>query len=399
MFYVFLLAGVFTSGCNMTNSTEIARNELFSLSYGRMEDELSLYRSGTNDRIYKTRVFMTEGGLVYISNPQVNKVMTFSGYGDLLSLLYDPDLNPEPLLLTQPEAKGENRAWTWNFNKAGIFTKTSDGFYLIEEEVKLEQHLTDEESGLLLFKVVTRFNSQGTFLDYIGQEGVGGTPFSYIDDIISTDNSEFLVVTKAQNQNGVGKSVFWYKSNGDLIYRIDFPYDRLPVLQGDEVTYPSIESVFPSLTERSLFLKINYYTEEFDRSLGTRRGVEEKGSYIIEFDLQTATYTKRIKLHSLEPETGQSRNKNFVAYPFEFKGVSRTGHFLLLNFGLHNNTILTVIDPSGKIIHESIILEESGIKFYEDYYVTPKGVLVGLVCGKERIRVFRWRSDLLLKEN
>ena len=53
----------------------------------------------------------------------------------------------------------------------------------------------DEENHAYLNRVVRRFDTSGVYLDYLGQEGIGGTPFPYIEAIHVNEADEIIVVS------------------------------------------------------------------------------------------------------------------------------------------------------------------------------------------------------------
>ena len=91
------LAGcLLAAGCARQPSPELARDELFSLSLGPLDEQLDLFRIGDSAVRHATRIGMRDG-LFYITNGNARKVMQLSSYGDLLLIIYDPSSNPAPV--------------------------------------------------------------------------------------------------------------------------------------------------------------------------------------------------------------------------------------------------------------------------------------------------------------
>ena len=76
------------------------QEQLFSVPIGKMEDQLDIYYDGLSSFNDRVRVQMKDG-IIFLSNSRGRKVMEFSSYGDLLSLYYNPDFNPKPVLLKE----------------------------------------------------------------------------------------------------------------------------------------------------------------------------------------------------------------------------------------------------------------------------------------------------------
>ncbi|MCK5197975.1 MAG: hypothetical protein KAR21_06475, partial [Spirochaetales bacterium] len=113
------------------------RELLFEISLGKGEDQIDLVQMPNIPFNKKSRIVMKDG-LIYIGNGNSNKVMEFSSYGDILSLYYNPNENPVPVLLTSVSDgdKSSNRnAYTFNFRNTGEIAITEKNDLLIEDTV------------------------------------------------------------------------------------------------------------------------------------------------------------------------------------------------------------------------------------------------------------------------
>ena len=164
--------------------------ELFSLNYGNYEDEFHLYTSEPAD--YFSSLVMRDG-FFYIADSASKKVNQFSSYGDLVSILYNPVNNPVPSFVQLSDIEVANtgfpteaatkRSTEYPFNKiTGISTDSRQYLYVVDY-LPEGRYETDSETGQLLRQVVLRFSADGTFIDYIGQQGPGGIPFPTIKNI------------------------------------------------------------------------------------------------------------------------------------------------------------------------------------------------------------------------
>ena len=87
-FFILFLCFTFFS-CNRDSIVgTLETEELFSLNYGSFEDEFNLYTSNPED--YFSAIAMQDG-FFYISDSASKKVSQFSSYGDLLSIIYNPE--------------------------------------------------------------------------------------------------------------------------------------------------------------------------------------------------------------------------------------------------------------------------------------------------------------------
>ena len=120
-------------------------------------------------------------GIIFIANSRGRKVMEFSSYGDLLSLYYNQSQNPIPVLLQS--ANDGNRvssraALSFPFLDVGEIAVSDSGILFVEDAIPENRAEYDEEQKAYLDRVVRRFDRSGIYLDYLGQEGVGGNTLS-----------------------------------------------------------------------------------------------------------------------------------------------------------------------------------------------------------------------------
>ena len=88
-------------GCSRNQVPVLEEEQLFSLQYGKMEDQVELFLDGSAVT-RKTRLAM-RGGLFFIASGYGNRIMEFTSYGDLLTLYYNPAENPRPVMLQSAE--------------------------------------------------------------------------------------------------------------------------------------------------------------------------------------------------------------------------------------------------------------------------------------------------------
>lgn len=74
--------------------SNIEHELLFTLPYGSFEDEIDLF-SLSNPGQISTFIQMKDG-FFFIANGETNKLIQMNSYGDLLGIIYNPDMNPIP---------------------------------------------------------------------------------------------------------------------------------------------------------------------------------------------------------------------------------------------------------------------------------------------------------------
>ena len=229
LFLIFLT--LFFYSCSRKNLLQsVSEEELFSLKYGNFEDELNLFGI-TNIGKVTTSITMKDG-FFYIVNGQNQKILSFNSYGDLLSVYYNEDFYKEkfPLLFSK-STQGLSKAVSYPFEFDGKIVVDSKKYMYAVGIVPKERNEQDEKENLLYSQVVLRFSSDGTVLDYIGQQGPSGTPFPFIRKIYVNQENELAVVSNTNE----GLCVYWFSSDGYLKYRIPVTQKDVPLVSLDKL--------------------------------------------------------------------------------------------------------------------------------------------------------------------
>ncbi|MFP4431095.1 MAG: LIC_12708 family protein [Spirochaetaceae bacterium] len=388
-------AFVFLS-CGPREIRYLERQDLFSLSLGRSEDQIDLFQVDSADHNRRARVFMRQG-LVYLADGSANKIMEFNSYGDILSLVYNPEENPQPVLLrSNPdnETLANRRAVGYNFTEVGEIAVTSESWLLVEDRLAEERALFDENLGVTLNRIVLRFGPEGRLVDYLGQEGVGGTPFPVLSRLTVTNRDEAVVVSRTLRN----WMVFWYDRRGNLLYRADIDLNRLPVPEESEGIIPLLETIIPDRDEARLYLKINYYQESVDTGTGSSYGIESTASRIYWLDLNEGVYSGFVEVpENVRTVPGPTVfDRSEQRYLYELVGTASGGHLFLLSREDQDQTQLLIMHTSGRVVRRRYLsLEETDI-LYRDFHVSPEGVLTALFGYTDHAKVVWWRSDRFL---
>lgn len=392
---VLLAAPLLLAACSQRPSTALQREQLFSLSIGKMEDEVDLFQLPGVPYTQKTRIYW-RNGLFYVANGNSHKVMEFSSYGDLLSLYYNPDENPEPTVLQtshSEETVANRRAFAYPFNQVGELAVTSDKMLLVEDRLPPERRRVDEDLGAMLDRVIRRFDRDGTPVDYLGQEGVGGTPLPHVQDLFVTNHDEIVVVSRSMTS----WIAYWFNPKGYSLFTVVFDSGAFPGPEDEEMV-ANLERIVPDLDERVLYLKLDYYRQSIDTSTMTQAGIEYVYSRIYAFDHRTEQYGAYVELpHNVQrqgaPGIFQSSRREHL---YELVGVAGGGLFFLLSPTEANRYELLIVDASGRVVRRRTISVEDSELVYKTYHVTPEGILMALLGGEHQASVVWWRSDRLV---
>jgi hypothetical protein len=402
------VATLLLSSCAPVEKTSVAvkREQLFTLGYGPAEDQLDLFQIDGGQAPQKTTLTMREG-IFYIANGAGAKVVRYSSFGDPLSMIYNSDKNPEPIVLkavpskplsagAQREAGGLGRnALPYPFRAVGEIAVDSSQTIYVEDRLPPERRVQDKDSGAIFDHVVLRFDKDGQFIDYLGQEGIGGTPFPYIIGVYIQGNDDCVVVSMTQN----GWFVHWFDRGGVLVSALKLPRSELPLPDKGQGLISSLDKIVPDLTGRNLLIKIDYYKESVDPATKTSTGADFSSSWIYRMDLKDGKYVDRWQIRAFE-KTAKSADGQSVRY-FRVPGLlGAAGHFFFFIFADDDGkTYVSTYDRTSRDMTRYSVDIASDELYYNSYYLSPEGVLCALLGTKYEARMVWWRFDRLAPAN
>lgn len=373
------------------------KETLFSLELGALEDQIDLFQRADQRSPERNR-FLFFNGLVLVSDGNARKLMEFSSYGDLLTLFYNPEDNPVPALLgnsTTPGQVKNRRAFAYPFNELGELALTTQNQLYVEDRVPAERRVYDPELLVVLESRILRFDRDGKFLDFLGQEGIGGTPFPVVERLTVSGNGELSVICRT----GKGWAVWWYDAAGTPVDKTLLTYSGLPQPEGAAVGafLPQLETVVADWQTRKLFVKVDYYQETMDATTRTASGIQQAQSRIWTYDLATKSYKRSYALPILKRQKVKGDPSEPLGdRPFEFLGVSDLGLGFFLSSPEGESQRFLVCRPDGSVLLERNIELAGTNTLFSQYAVTRSGILVGFLSDGNRVQLAWWRSDKLL---
>ncbi|MAG13878.1 MAG: hypothetical protein CMN78_04720 [Spirochaetales bacterium] len=361
-----------------------------------MEDQIDLIQLPGESFRQKIEMVM-RNGFFYIGNGSAHKIMEFSSYGDLLTLFYNKMENPAPILLNtdRQDSRVTNRkAFAYPFRQVGSLAVTNSGLLLVEDVVAPDRQEKDEELGSILKYIVLRFNADGEAIDYIGQEGIGGTPFPYINRIAVNVDDEVIVVTQTLKS----WLLYSYGPKGNHLYTLQFSEESIPA---PDHAIASIDSVIPSTDERLIFIKVDYYADQSDENSGQESSYGFSKSTIHWIDTKTGEFVGYVDLPPALRATGSvqlfNREENEVIQ--YVVGASADGHFFLLSPSNEDMYLLVIIDMAGMVRYRGYVRLNDRETAYRTFHVTEDGILAAFIGGKIEAKVIMWRTDEFLRKS
>ena len=393
-FFTFLaLILVFTS-CSKNNIRSINREDLFTLDIGRLEDQIDLFNLEGERSIRKTGITMRDG-LFYISDGNGQKVARFTSYGDLLFMIYNEETNPPPLTLKPGNGEGgqvTRWATAYPLREPGEITVDSRKHIYLEDRLPPDRHSFDPELKVLLDSTVLHFDTNGNFIEYLGRDGLGGSPFPRINRIFTTVHDEIAVVCRLPS----GWNIYWFNAEGTLLYSIPILNSELPI-PPDQDFFPSADSISIAPDERKVYLKVDYYKSTYDESTNTKSGIAFDNSIIWVMNVETGIYESMIEIPLFEQTYVENNRKFSESLIYSMVGVVKN-RWVFLFVPVDGGYSLLVVRENSQEQRRGFIHVDNDELQFNAFSVSDEGILSGLLANDWEARIVWWRSDSLIGE-
>ena len=371
----------------------VRESALFSLDYGNFEDELNLFDLAKPGNI-RTYLAMRDG-FFYIANGEAKKILELNSYGDLLSLYYNEEILRNVAFAGKDSLSSTKKAISYPFNTLGPVAVDSRKYLYAVDTLPVERQEKDVPGRLLLSFVVLRFDSNGKFIDYLGQQGPGGTPFPYVKNIYTTHDNELVVVCTTND----GLVAYWFGADGFLLYTVPVSPNAVPRLlreeSGEAPSYVSVENIIPDSKERKLYVKVDYYMTSLDPALKVQSGIDYYTTLLCPLNVSTARYDEPLEIPSYEYSVTDNLTKDIHNLPFDFLGVTENGWFFFI-VPDDEGFVVQMVQPDGqRIMKRSLAVEHSKILYYT-LSLSGNGIISALFVRNESAQAVWWRTDSLL---
>ena len=395
MKYLFLfLSLIFMGACKNNRTGSIEREDLFSLDIGPMEDQIALYQLEGDMGIKRTGFTMRDG-LFYIADGNSGKIVRYNSYGDLLFMIYNEETNPAPFSLITDIKEGE-QATRWAFSyplrEPGWIAVDSLKHIYVEDRLPPESRRLDAETRTLLDGIILHFDQNGRFVDYLGREGIGGSPFPRIVGLFSSMRDELAVICRIPN----GWNIYWYNASGALLYLVKIDAGAIPSLPDWPVTLSVVDRIAAAPDSRRLFLKVDYYRDTFDQSTNTRTGSEPGASVIWILNVEDGAYSAPVEIPLYELfENGRPVN---VRMFYSMLGTMRGGKALLY-FPIDTGYSILFLDTHTREQRRAFIHFTNDELRFNDFNLSPEGIISAMLVDDFRVKMVWWRTDKLMGES
>jgi hypothetical protein len=387
-------AALFFTGCPGEQVASIAREDLFSLDIGRLEDQVALYNLEGDRGIPRTDFAMRDG-LFYLSDGNGEKILRYNSYGDLLFMIYNDETNPPPLSLRNMEAGEVVTRWALSYplREPGKITVDSRKHIFSEERLPYERHGFDPEHKVLLDGIILHFDADGRFVEYLGQEGIGGSPFPRIAGIYTSVRDELAVVCRLPSL----WQIYWYDAEGDLLFLVQLRNSAIPVPPDREGVISSLDAISVAPDQRSLYIKVDYYRDTYDESTNTRLGNEPDSSVIWIMNVEDGLYTGTIEVPFFEYTVTENNRRVSNRMFYSLLGVIRNGK-VFLSFPVETGYALLILSSSSIEQQRGFIRIDPEELEFNAFDLSEEGILSALLADSWQVKLVWWRTDKFIGE-
>lgn len=377
------------------NQEILPKEDKFTLPIGNMDNELDFFSREGIPFSLKSDIIM-KNGIFYISNGNGKKIMKFNSYGNLLKKI-SPARHSE---------SASHYDGSWTFNELGVITINSEDYIYAEDTVEYEINFIEDyidksrdtsekkdnyDLHVLNERIISIFDNDGKYINYIGQDGLGGKPFPFINNIFTDNQDRLIVVT----QTTYYWTIYRFTKDGDLIDRHNIDLDNLPQLENEDESITQINSIIPDREKERALVELTFYNKVYDEKTKAVVSMELKTSRVYYFDLKTKSYISWMEIPSKKNE-----ESGFILHN-ALLDIIRGKYLYFISQSEDGTTnFLTITNENGYIIGEyDLAVDNSNIIYSSFYTSSPDGILSGLHCTDYAGAVSLWRTDKILDED
>lgn len=382
------------SSCTKRNVVEsITEDELFTISYGNFEEQMNIFSLNEIGNI-QTGLFMQDG-FFYVVNGESQKIMELNSYGNLLTLYYNEDSRTKQLI----DNSGSNelsihKEISYPFSYTGQLAVDSEKCMYIVCTIPRDRQELSSDGSTLYSQTILRVPRDGSQIDYIGQQGPGGTPFPYIRNIFTNDKNEFVVVCSVNN----GMMVYWFGKDGFLRSMIPVNASDAPKVSGideDSSVFLTVENVIPDFNEYKLYVKIDNYSSYSDKASKAQAGISYINTLLYPLDISTGLYGNPVSIPPYEESVTVDYSRLVYKIPYDFLGVTRSGWKFFVISTTTGFDVEMINSENQKVLHRHFDVNKSNVLFH-NMSLSSDGIISALYADENNARVVWYRTDKLI---
>lgn len=394
IFLLILFFLILNISCKKNYIQTLNENELFTIQYGRFEEDLSV--SDLN-KIGNIRLGLCmKDGFFYIVNGESKKIMELNSYGDLLSLYYNEDSETESLINNSNAPKQSiHHQISFPFDYQGLITADSNKNIYVVCSIPFNRQEQNEDETMLYSQNILKISRDGSFIEYIGQQGPGGTPFPLIKNIYTTSKNELVVVAISTE----GPIVYWFSEDGFLKFMIPLQKKDAPKItdSNNNEIYLSIENVIPDKNSYTLYVQINYFSSYVDEDSKVMSGINFLQSNLYTLQIQDGIYSYEdsIVIPPYEENIVAGYSRLTYQIPYDFLGITKNGWKFFIVRTQDGFNVEMLQNENQRILRRQFKTNHHEI-FYDTIFLSDEGILCAMYLQENGAKVAWYRTDNLI---
>jgi hypothetical protein len=264
----------------------------------------------------------------------------------------------------------------------------------VRDRLPYERHSIDTESKALLDSIILHFDADGKFVEYLGREGIGGSPFPKIEGIYTTQRDELAVVCRLP----AGWNIYWYDPQGFFLFMVQLKNEAIPIPPDRDNVILSLDKIAVGPDARKLFVKVDYYRYTYDESTGTKTGIEPDSSVIWVMNAEEGFWEKQIDVPFYEYAFTEQNRRVTARMLYSLIGVVNNER-IFLYFPVEGGYSILVLhsDPGTTVEqYQGFIRVEDTELQYNVFDLSSDGILSGLLAEDWHVKLVWWRTDKIL---
>ena len=381
------------TGCGNNQIGSVDREDLFSLEIGPMEDQIGLYKLEGSRGIKRTGFTMRDG-LFYIADGNSGKIVRYNSYGDLLFMIYNEETNPQPFSLKTNIAEGEQvTRWAYSYplEEPGWIAVDSRRHIFAEDRLAPQSHRFDPETNALLDGVILHFDQDGRFINYLGREGIGGSPFPRVVGLTASERDELAVICRIPG----GWNIYWYNSSLMLLFLVKISSADIPSFPEWPQALAMIDHIAAAPDSRRLLVKVDYSHDTFDQATNIRTGSEPLISVVWTLDIENGAYSGYVEVPLFEL-IENNRSAGIKVF-YSLLGVMRDGKALFY-FPVETGYSILFVDTNSSEQRRGYIHFTNDELRYNDFFLSTEGILTAMLADNFNVKLVWWRTDRFMGE-
>jgi hypothetical protein len=282
-------------------------------------------------------------------------------------------------------------AFTYAFRQPGWITVDSRRHIFVQDKLPSQSHRIDSESTALLDGIILHFDQDGRFINYLGSEGVGGSPFPMIIGLSASARNELVVTCRTHD----GWSIYWYSATGVLLYYIKINENTIPSYSDWPEAIASLDKIVAAPDARKLYLKVDYFRDTFDQSTNTRIGLVPLKSIIWSLNIEDGVYSNPLDVHLFEV-SDNGRPSGIIMF-YSMLGVTRGGKALLY-VPIDTGYSIIYLNTNSNEQRRGVINFSNNELQFNDFFLSEEGILCAMLVDEFNVKMVWWRTDRFMRE-